>query len=117
MVGYRGKHRGRCFLCIYTIISIMTDMTTLKEIDKKIYKMFGVYMQPKLREEIDILRGDIPRSKWLSTAAIKELERQKKEMLLNGVPDHSAATSSFSVAVSTANHRPLTHGDGDTDER
>jgi hypothetical protein len=98
-------------------LSEMTGMTNFNQMDKKTYKMFGVYMQPKLREEIDIIRGDIPRSRWLSKAAIRELERQKKEMLLNGVPDHSAATSLFSVVISTASHRLPTHGDSDTDER
>lgn len=96
---------------------LMTEMAEFEEVDKKIYKMFGVYMQPNLRNEIDSIRGDIPRSKWLSKAAIHELERQKKEMLLNGVPDHSAATSSFSVAVSPATQRLSTHGDSDTDDR
>ena len=73
-------------------------------------------MQPILQTEIDSIRGDIPRSRWLSKAAIHELERQKKEKRLNGGLDQSAAVSSFSV-VSTATQRLPTHGDGDTDER
>jgi hypothetical protein len=84
--------------------------------DRGLKRIFSISMPKLLVKGIDEIRGDTSRSLWLQRAAIKELECQKKEMLLNGVPDHSAATSSFSV-VSTANQRLLTHGDGDTDER
>ena len=41
--------------------------------------VFGASMSRQTIYEIDKIRGDTPRSLWLYRAAVKELERQRKE--------------------------------------
>lgn len=50
-----------------------------RRVDNSYHCNFGAYMPRQLVYEIDQIRGDIPRSRWLRKAAIKELELQKKE--------------------------------------
>jgi hypothetical protein len=94
----------------------MTELTSFKGINRKNYKMFGIYMSSILKKEIDATRVDIPRSRWLRKAAINELERQKKEkeklLLLQQGLCSVGAQLSHEVVAATTNQPPKVGPEG-----
>jgi hypothetical protein len=53
-------------------------MSDYKKADTGPRLVFGASMPREVVKEIDKVRGEMPRSRWLKMIAIKEIERQKK---------------------------------------
>ncbi len=97
-------------------IFYMSNIAGLQEPPNKTCNIFGIYIPSKLKEEIDTIRGDIPRSRWLRKAAIKELELQRKEkeklLLLQQGLCSVGPQLSHDVVAATTNQPPVVVPEG-----
>ena len=59
-------------------------MAQLRNVDKNMtingYVCFGVSLPWNVLEEIDSVRGDVPRSRWLRQVGMEALQRQRKNL-------------------------------------